>query len=897
MRLLNQFFWLIMRVLLSCRYRVRTRGSEPLRRLSGPVLVLPNHPGYVDPLLVLSHCRLADPLRPIVFSGTYRKPLLRPLMGLTQAFEVPDLSTHSRDAAQRTRAMLDAVSDALRSGDSFLLYPSGRLQRGNREVLGAARAAYDLLKRCPETQVVLVRTRGVWGSSFSCARTGELPALGKVSTSALAWLWANLFFCMPRRPVSMEFEVVASGELPLENREAFNRFLEAWYNADGEQAPLFVPYHAWFGPRAGDFSGSQNRNTSGVAEVRPDTRERVQHILEDKLRRSLEPEENQPATTLDALGLDSLDRMEVALKIEDQFGFRSSTVAGSVGDLWALAEGRLGGGVAAAERVPQVWERTSRVGGARRERSPLVLADTVPAAIVRRLLEEPSLPAVADSVSGVLTRKRALIGALLLARQYRELPGKHVAVLLPASVAADLVFLALHMAGKIPVMLNWTTGPANLAHAVRVTDVQHVVTSRKLIDRLGVEVAGAEYVYLEDGKQRIGRMQQLVALLRVTCCGRSILRGLPPVNPDDPAVFLFTSGSESVPKTVPLSHRNLLTNIADGLEVLDAHASDSLLGFLPPFHSFGLTGNLVLPLVAGLRCVYHPDPTDAQGLVRKIAAYRPSLLFSTPTFLSYILSAAQDRAEDLGSLRKVITGAEKCPDAVRARCRELAPRAEILEGYGITECSPVVAANGKLGMKAGTVGKPVRHVEVRVVDLETGLPVPVGETGMLLVSGPSIFSGYHRFEGASPFVQLEGKTWYSTGDLVAVDEEGFIVFQGRLKRFLKAGGEMISLPALEEPLTRRMPPTQSGPCVAVEGVETDSGRWIVLFSTVDITLREANRVLAEEGLRGVMRLDEVRPMEAIPVLGTGKTDYKQLRATLLATHPGAPSTTAACHEG
>ena len=243
--------------------------------------------------------------------------------------------------------------------------------------------------------------------------------------------------------------------------------------------------------------------------------------------------------------------------------------------------------------------------------------------------------------------------------------------------------------------------------------------------------------------------------------------------------------------------------------------------------------------------------------------------------------------DDLRSLRRVITGAEKCPDDVFDRTQALAPEAVILEGYGITECSPVVAANRVGDRRRGSVGRPVSNVDIRVVDVDSGVPVPPGETGMLLASGPSIFSGYHNHDGPSPFVELEGRRWYRTGDLVTTDAEGWIAFRGRLKRFLKAGGEMISLPALEEPFARRFPPDESGPRVAVEGIETPGSRHIVLFTTFALPLREAAQMLLDDGLRGVMRLDEVRVLPAIPVLGTGKTDYKELRRLVTEAHDAA----------
>jgi long-chain-fatty-acid--[acyl-carrier-protein] ligase len=175
------------------------------------------------------------------------------------------------------------------------------------------------------------------------------------------------------------------------------------------------------------------------------------------------------------------------------------------------------------------------------------------------------------------------------------------------------------------------------------------------------------------------------------------------------------------------------------------------------------------------------------------------------------------------------------------------------------------------------VGPPVDGVEVCVVHPDTREPLPTNTTGLLLVRGPSIFHGYLKYDGPDPFVEVQGKRWYVTGDLVQLDEDGYIHFRGRLKRFLKVGGEMVSLPALEEPFNTRYPPSDNGPQVAVEGIETPSGRWIVLFSTADITLRQANALLAEAGFRGVMRLDEVVRIDSIPVLGTGKTDYRALR--------------------
>ena len=874
----DHIFWRLVRLLLHLRYRVSTDGMEQVRSLRGPTLVLPNHPAYVDPPTVLAHVPLSAPLRPLVYSGTYRLLPLLPLMKLVRAFEVPDLSAQSRDAAARTRDLIDAVAARLQAGESFLIYPSGRLQRGDREIVGSARVVHELLTRCPEVNVVLVRTRGLWGSMFSCARRGTLPNLGRQTVAAVGWVLASLIFFLPRRPVHLHAEVIPRDRLPLGSREELNAFLESWYDADGEQKPLFVRYNALFGPSSGHFEAPSTGVAVDPATISPKTIRLVNELLAAHLKRDLAPDELQAETRFDAIGLDSLDRMELALTIEQQFGFRSDTVVDTLGGLWALADGKLASTSATSRPVaaPPAWSRPASHGDRR------VLADTVAEAFVRRVIAEPDAVAVADAISGVLSARRMLVAAALMARRFAAYPEPHVGVMLPASAAADIVFYALHLAGKVPVMMNWTTGPANLAQGIRVTDTKRILTSRKLVDRLGIEVEGAAYEFLEEIKQGIGRLEAATTMLAARLAPSGFLRRLPKQRPDDPAVFLFTSGSESAPKTVPLTHDNLIANVAASLEVLEPDAGDSLLGFLPPFHSFGLTGNVLLPVVAGIRSVRHADPTDARGLVRLIEIYRPTMLFTTPTFLGYILAACS--GNELRSLKKIITGAERCPDATFAACRRLAPDATILEGYGITECSPVVASNRLNRVKAGSIGGPVRHVETIVVDPDTHEPVAAGATGMLLVRGRSIFKGYHRHDGPSPFVEAVGHTWYRTGDLVSADADGFFTFRGRLKRFLKAAGEMISLPALEEPFQRRFPPDDNGPRVAVEGIETPGGRHVVLFTTFDLPLRDASEILLADGLRGVMRLDQIHRLDRIPVLGTGKTDYTSLRRLVTELH-------------
>ena len=230
-RLLRRFLMWFTRGLLSLRYRVDVRGHEALEGLEGPTLVLPNHPGYIDPTLVIANVRLRQALRPLVYSGTYRFLPLRPLMWVVEAFEVPEMAQQSRSSHESSRELIESASAAIANGDNLLIYPSGRLQRNGEEVVGAARVVHEIVRERPEVNIVLVRTRGVWGSMFSFAQTGHLPNLGGCLLRGVGYLLGALLFFLPRRPITMTLEVVDRSSLPVDDRSAFNGHLEEWYNA------------------------------------------------------------------------------------------------------------------------------------------------------------------------------------------------------------------------------------------------------------------------------------------------------------------------------------------------------------------------------------------------------------------------------------------------------------------------------------------------------------------------------------------------------------------------------------------------------------------------------------------------------------------------------------------
>jgi long-chain-fatty-acid--[acyl-carrier-protein] ligase len=840
----------------------------------GPYVILPNHPAYMDPPNVFRALWGRFRMRPMLKEVYFKSPVLFPFAWLLRGIKVPETNKASAEAKQRAEAAVEVAIASLRAGDNIVFWPAGTMSRDGVERLGAARAAADVLKAVPNATVLIVRTRGLWGSSFSWARGGKPRLTGRL-LAGVRWLILNLFLFGPRRSIHMHVEVFGPGERPEPVRDLVNSWLEQWYASDGRETPTFVPYHPFLGPRQFDFPPPVRLAAFDPSKVKPATREAIAHIVCDRLKRDLRPEEDQAETTLADLGLDSLEAAEVSLEVEQRFGFSGDLVPTTLGQLWALAEGLIEKGP--PKPPPAAWFAPPSDAG-----PYAILGETIPEAFLNRVAKHPRDVAVADSIAGVLTYERLLIGALTMGERFRRLPGENIGLLLPASVAADVAFLGLHLAGKLPVPLNWTTGPVNLDFAAKLMGLTHIVTSKAFIDRMPVTVAGATFVFLEEVRAGVGKLELIKRLLAVRFFGSSVRNRVLARLPNDPqrtAVVLFTSGSEKAPKAVPLSHANLIADQRVAVPPQKLTRADAVLGFLPMFHSFGLNLAGLFPILAGGKLVHHPDPTDAAALAAKITLYKPNILVATPTFVGLVLNRC--KPGDLDSLRLVVVGAEKCPDEIFDRVAMLAPQARVLEGYGVTECSPCVSVNPVDAVRRGTIGKALPGIEVCVVDLETSAVVPAGQLGMLLVSGPTVFSGYLGEGTESPFRELAGKRWYVTGDLASLDGDGYIIFHGRLKRFLKAGGEMISLPALEEPFTRLYPATDDGPRVAVEGVELPGGgRCVVLFTTEEITLREANAYLQKEGFRGVLRLDEVRKVEKLPVLGTGKMDYKSLRAMI-----------------
>jgi acyl-[acyl-carrier-protein]-phospholipid O-acyltransferase/long-chain-fatty-acid--[acyl-carrier-protein] ligase len=501
--------------------------------------------------------------------------------------------------------------------------------------------------------------------------------------------------------------------------------------------------------------------------------------------------------------------------------------------------------------------------------------------------------ATGDAQSPHVSFGSALARTLFLARRLREvwLGQKMVGLLLPPSVPGALANFAALLMGKVPVNLNYTISEEALASCIKQCGIKSVITSKVFLEKLKLKVPCDTFL-LEDIAARPGFGEKISAFLSAKFLPVSrIERGLgreSKASLDDLATVIFSSGSTGEPKGVMLSHYNIGSNIQQLDQVFGLNAKDRVLGILPFFHSFGFTGTLCLPAALGIGAVYHPNPLDSKAIGPLVSKYAITFLLATPTFLQFYIRACS--GEDFGSLRLVMTGAEKLPERLAAAFEEtfgIRP----LEGYGCTECAPVVAVNTRdfraagfrqVGGRRGKIGHPVPGVCVRIVDPQTQAPVAAGEPGLLLVNGPNVMQGYLGRPEKTAEVLHDG--WYVTGDIAALDEDGFLQITDRLSRFSKIGGEMVPHIKIEEKLHELAELTEQTFVVTGVPDEKKGERLVVLHRLPEDKLRACLDKLAQSDLPNLWkpRADQFFRIDALPYLGTGKLDLRKVKELALA---------------
>jgi acyl-[acyl-carrier-protein]-phospholipid O-acyltransferase/long-chain-fatty-acid--[acyl-carrier-protein] ligase len=452
-------------------------------------------------------------------------------------------------------------------------------------------------------------------------------------------------------------------------------------------------------------------------------------------------------------------------------------------------------------------------------------------------------------------------------------PGEHVGVLMPNMTATVGLLIGLSAQGRVPCMLNYTAGTDGMQNACHAAGVETIITSREFLKKANIEeqalgLKNIQLLYLEDLRKRFSTSDKLWLMGYALWFPES---AVPKGDPEAPAVVLFTSGSEGKPKGVVLSHRALLANVAQIMAELDITQGDSVFNCLPVFHSFGLTAGTLLPMLTGAKLMLYVSPLHFKVIPEMIREKSSTIIFGTSTFLMHY--ARHGGREDFRSLRYVVAGAEKLAEPVRAIWQEQFG-IEIMEGYGATETAPVLSVNLPTAKQSGTVGRLLPGIEARII------PVPgITEGGELHVRGANVMSGYYRYDAPrrlEPPESEAGKGWYNTGDVVNIDAQGFVRIAGRLKRFAKVAGEMVSLEVVES--IARAVSTEAmhaATCVA----DVSRGESIILYTTdSDLTREQLTSAARGLGYPEIAVPRRIRVVETLPMLGTGKVDYVALKA-------------------
>ena len=469
---------------------------------------------------------------------------------------------------------------------------------------------------------------------------------------------------------------------------------------------------------------------------------------------------------------------------------------------------------------------------------------------------------------GELLKMTLALGHIV--RKHSE-PGECIGLLMPNLAATVCMMIGTGALGRTPAMLNYKAGAGGMQDACIAAKIHTIFASRAFVEQAKLEsdiaaLQGVNVLYLEDLRPQLGVFDKLWVLYGMMF-PRLVEKNL---DSEGIAVVLFTSGSEGKPKGVALSHRALLSNIAQVRSIIDFSSEDKVLNALPIFHSFGLTGGALLPILTGMKLFLYPTPLHYR-VIPEIAYDRNcSVMFGTSTFLANYAKYAHPY--DFFRLRYVVAGAEKLSESVRELWFEKFG-IRILEGYGATETAPVLAVNTPMAYRTGTVGQLLPSIEHRL------LPVPgIGKGGMLHVRGPNVMSGYYRYDNPGqlqPPSSDAGEGWYETGDVVSIDDEGFVSIIGRVKRFAKVAGEMVSLEVVEKMATQASPSAMHGASTQIDGTR---GEAIVLFTTDAALTRDLLADAAKQlGIPEIAVPRKIQRVDALPLLGTGKTDYVALK--------------------
>jgi acyl-[acyl-carrier-protein]-phospholipid O-acyltransferase/long-chain-fatty-acid--[acyl-carrier-protein] ligase len=488
---------------------------------------------------------------------------------------------------------------------------------------------------------------------------------------------------------------------------------------------------------------------------------------------------------------------------------------------------------------------------------------------VRIAKKQANKMAIIDKTTGKnVTYSRALIGALILSSKFKKYEKGFIGIMIPTSAGCALATVGALMSGRIPVMINYSTGAeGNAKYAQNKCKFKTIITSKALLEKINCPVIEG-MVMIEDLMAGVTTGDKLKAALKTKLPVNMILNCIHKGDENDTAAILFTSGSEKDPKAVQLSHRNLSSNIENFGAYVKISEDDIILANLVFFHIFGLTVNLWVSFYYGMTMVTYANPLDFQTVSTIAREEKPTIMVGTPSFFWGYLHKSEPG--DFKTLRLMVAGADKCPDALREGWMNK-HGVTLLEGYGATETSPVISVNSQEYNRPGSTGKVIPGVEVRLENFETGEACNLKEVGKILVKGDSVMKGYYDDPQLTAEALANG--WYNTGDMGYLDEDGFLWHAGRFKRFAKIGGEMVSLVKVENTLEKFLPMGVS--CCVVEVSDEKKGAAIIATVSIEVNRAEMLKKMGNE-LPNIALPKQFIVIKELPMMGTGKIDFRSV---------------------
>ncbi len=866
---------------LKSRYCINIKGIENIKT-DDVKIFLPNHQALIDPQILFPIIFKHNNIVPVVTDKFNSIPIIGWILKSVNAVFVKDIESGNRDINVLNN-IIEQVNKALAEKRSILIYPSGQIAGQGQEKILNKQSAHLIVKNCDKSvKIIAVKINGLWGSMWSKAWNGESPSFLKTFIKGLILFLINFLFFIPKRKITIEFIDISNDAKEIANksdRKDFNKFLESIYNSDGIEDVNYIGYHFLFrklnrelpSKIKGSVNDIKDKNKNDLSLIPDNISDEIIDIISE-IGKIEKDKISLKSNLYFDLGFDSLNIVSVILEIEKKYSIKNHpdiTEIRIVADLCYFALNLL----SYTDEYPPCYLNNQNI----KTNNIRVKKDkTITENFIDTFSENNNEYFVFDSVFGTTKRKDFLLKALVISDIIsKKTKDKYIGIMMPATQSTSLLIIATYLANKIPVMLNWTSGKTVLDYCINSLNVKTILTANAFYTKINDNISNEtkeKLVFIEDFKHEITIKNKIKALTKA--CFPILIKNKENTDLNNPAVVLFTSGSEATPKAVVLTHKNIIENLWAVFDDIDISNDNILLGFLPPFHSFGYTISTISPLLTGLKVAYTPDPTNSKEVIKMLYWSKASIILGTPTFLRMILSVS--RPNDLDSLSLIISGAESLSLELKEKLDIMTKgKAKVLEGYGITECSPVISINPPEKSKLNSVGKVIKNTKCLICDIDNFKILPNNEQGLILVKGSSIFNGYVDKNLPSPFVEVNNEMYFNTGDLGYLDDENYLYITGRLKRFIKIAGEMISLPFIEKILSAKYN-TIDIPEIAISGTDETNHPIIVMFSIKDIDINEVNEFLKQQKISNLIKISGIVKVDSIPILGTGKIDYKEL---------------------